>query len=204
MDSFIEWITLHAEHAHWFIFGAILLAGLNIPVSLDMLVMASALLASNLIPQHTVHLFLSIFLGCYFSAWIAYGVGRFGGKKLLQFSWFQKIFSEEKLKKTETFYKKYGILTFIIGRFIPFGVRNGLFMTAALSGMSFRKFILIDLLASSLWASITFFTCYKLAKYAPFFYAHFQTCSLITLLAFSVTLIGSIWYKRRKKSVIGS
>lgn len=38
MEALIEWVLSHAEHAHWYIFGAILLAGFNIPISADILV----------------------------------------------------------------------------------------------------------------------------------------------------------------------
>ena len=40
------------------------------------------------------------------------------------------------------FYKKYGALTLVIGRFIPFGVRNAIFLTSGISKMPFAKFFI--------------------------------------------------------------
>lgn len=61
--NFIELIQEHAHHAHWFVFGGALLAGLNFPMSIDLLMIASAIIAATMIPEHTVHLFLAIWLG---------------------------------------------------------------------------------------------------------------------------------------------
>ena len=41
----------------------------------------------------------------------------------------------------ENYYTKYGVVTLLIGRFIPFGVRNCLFVTAGIGKMRFWKFI---------------------------------------------------------------
>ena len=55
--------------------------------------------------------------------------------------------SKEKVNQISDFYKKYGMITLMGGRFIPFGVRNALFLTAGLGKMNFFKFALSDLIA---------------------------------------------------------
>lgn len=52
MESLIEWLLQHAEHAHWYIFVAILLAGFNIPISADILLVMGGFLAATIIPEH--------------------------------------------------------------------------------------------------------------------------------------------------------
>jgi membrane protein DedA with SNARE-associated domain len=66
---------------------------------------------------------------------------------------------QERIDKIHNFYEKYGIVTLLVGRFIPFGVRNGLFLTAGLGQMKFIKFALSDLTACTI-STITFFTLY--------------------------------------------
>jgi membrane-associated protein len=63
MDTLIAFFSQHAPHAHFFIFLAILLAGVNIPISIDLLLLLSALLAANVVPENTALLFLSVLLG---------------------------------------------------------------------------------------------------------------------------------------------
>src|SRR3990172_3328356 len=107
MDAINTFILEHAHNAHWFIFGAILLAGLNIPLSIDLLVLASALLAATIAPEKMWTLYITITLGCYLSAWISYWVGRLLGRVLLRFRFFKKLLSEERLQRVKIFYEKH-------------------------------------------------------------------------------------------------
>ncbi len=202
MDSIVAWITQHAEHAHWYIFVAILLAGFNIPISADILIIGAAVLAATIIPDHVWHLYLSIFLGCYFSAWIAYWLGRLAGKKLCRFRWFQKIFPIHRVEKIQKFYHKHGLWTLIIGRFIPFGVRNCIFMSSGISRVSFLRFALLDLPACLIWSSLAFYLFFSLGKNFQTLVNHLKIVNISIFLAFGVTVITILWYKRRKKTVI--
>jgi len=146
------------QFAPWLIFGLLLLAGLNIPVSEDAMLLISALLAFKN-PDHLIPLFLGVYLGAYLSDLICYTLGRTLGPKLFEVSFFKNMMSEKKRAKINSFYSRYGVITLILGRFIPFGVRNGLFLTAGLGKMNFKKFALSDLLACTI-SSLTFFTLY--------------------------------------------
>ncbi|CAM0117862.1 DedA family protein [Rhabdochlamydiaceae symbiont of Dictyostelium giganteum] len=201
MESLISWILAHAHSAHWWIFAAILLAGFNLPISADVLIALSALLALSLGPAFLWKLYLAIFLGCYFAGWIAYWIGRIGGEWLLKTSWFRRIFPKERQDKIEYFYHKYGFLTFLIGRFIPFGVRNCLFMSSGMSKIPFLKFALWDLPACFLWTSLSFSLFWFLGKHSPDFTNHLKILNLTLFSAFGVTAIAVLWYKRRGKKI---
>lgn len=199
MDQLTEFILANRFYAPWLTFFLILLAGLNIPISIDVLLVLSAFLAATIIPEYTFTLYLTVLLGCCFSAWIAYWVGRIFGIKLLNVRWFSKILSPNRLKKVGIFYEKHGLLTLMIGRFIPFGVRNCLFMTAGMSKMPFGKFILRDGIACSFWASLSFYAFYSLGLNYEKLLNHMKTVNIGLFLAFCVTLIGVFWYKKHKK-----
>lgn len=199
METFVNWLLEYANHAHWFIFGAIILAGMNIPISADLMVIISAVLAATVVPEHTFYLFGAVFLGCLFSAWVAYWIGRIVGPRLLNLKWFSKILHPERLTKIRSFYEKWGLLTLIIGRFIPFGARNCMFMTAGMSKSSFSKFILRDLVACGIWSSVAFYLFYILGQNYKMLYEHVKTFNILIFSAFSVTLIAIIWYKKVKK-----
>src|SRR5579883_2219232 len=113
MDSLVNWIVQHAEQAHWFVFASILLAGLNIPISADVIIIVSAILAATVVPENFWLLFLSVFIGCALSAQLAYWVGRLIGPKLLQLRYFSKLLPSERLVKIQNFYEKYGLSTLI-------------------------------------------------------------------------------------------
>lgn len=199
MDSLSGLIADHAAHAHWFAFGIILLAGMNIPVSIDVVVIATALIAARILPEHTLHLYLAVLFGCYFAAWIAYWVGRVLLPKVLKIPIFSKLLSPKRIEKARVFYEKHGLWALALGRFIPFGVRNCLFMSAGLSRMSFLKFICLDALACLLWCSTSFYLFYTLGHHYEKLSGSIKIFNLTIFTAFAMALIGIIWYKRMSR-----
>jgi len=200
MEPIIQFIFEHAPYAHWIVFGALMLAGINVPVSEDLMIIFSAVLAATVIPENTYKLFAAVFLGCYLSDWVCYWVGRYFGPKLWNISWFAKTFDRKKIDQVHEYYAKYGFLTLLIGRFIPFGVRNGLFLTAGLGKMSFRKFILSDGIACLCSNTTLFVLAYMVGKNYQVLISYLKTFNIFLFAAFVVSIIGFIWYKRRKKA----
>ena len=96
-------------------------------------------------------------MGAYFSDLISYAMGRYLGPVMLKIKFFANALPEEKINTVQKYFNKYGILTLIIGRFIPFGVRNPMFMTAGLSKMNAAKFAIGDFIASTLTVGIYFY-----------------------------------------------
>lgn len=158
MPELLAFIQNHIEYAPYLIFGLLLLAGFNIPVSEDGMLFIAALLASKN-PEYWPLLYAGVYLGAYFSDLICYGLGRMVGPKLLRFKLFANIATRSRIDKISHYYARYGVITLILGRFIPFGVRNGLFLTAGLGQMRLIKFALADLLACTI-SSATYFSLY--------------------------------------------
>lgn len=157
MENLFSFVCAHAENAHYLFFGLLMLAGLNIPISEDVLLLTAGALVSRCIPDSYLHLYLWMFFGCWISGWEAYWLGRILGRKLLKYKWFNHALTEEKVKKLHVFYEKFGIFTFIVGRFIPGGVRNALFITAGMGKMPFGLFIIRDFVAALITTNIVFY-----------------------------------------------
>tara|TARA_B110000908_G_C10137563_1_gene395206 strand:+ start:404 stop:1000 length:597 start_codon:yes stop_codon:yes gene_type:complete len=159
MDAALELIQSNITIAPYVILGLLLLAGLNLPVSEDLMLFTSAILAAKH-PDMKYLFFICVFLGCYLSDLICYFLmGRFLGTKIFKINFFAKMVSPEKIEMISNFYKRYGILTLIIGRFIPFGVRNALFISAGIAKMPALKFAVSDLIACTI-SSVFFFCLY--------------------------------------------
>lgn len=159
MEVFLDFVQGNIDYAPYAFFGLLFLAGFNLPVSEDLLLLSSALLAIKN-PHMKYELFTGVFLGAYVSDLICYAfMGRFLGQKIFKIKLFSKMITDEKLEKVNGFYSKYGILTLLIGRFIPFGVRNALFLTAGLGKMNAWKFAISDFIACSI-SCIFFFWLY--------------------------------------------
>ena len=99
----------------------------------------------------------------------------------------------------QKFYKKHGMFTFLIGRFIPFGVRNCLFMTSGLSKMPFLRFAFLDSIACFLWVTLSFTLFFHLGQNFDKLWGYVQSFNLFIFLTFTVAVIAVIWYKYAKK-----
>lgn len=199
MDQLIQFILDHAVHAHWLIFGALILAGFNVPISEDLMIIISGLLAATAVPENTLYLFIGVFLGCYISDWISYWIGRILGPKLWSIKWFAKTIHPNRLDQAHRFYQKYGFWTLMIGRFIPFGVRNCLFITAGMGRMPFSKFLLSDGIACIISNTALFSVTYALGRNYQILFSYLKTFNIAIFSVFIVTIIGVICYKRWSK-----
>ena len=197
----MELILPHLPYAPFIAFFLILLAGMNLPISTDVIMVTSAFIAGSIAPELTIPLYLSILLGSYFSAWISYWFGRLIGNYMLQFSFFQKMFPLARLQKIEAFYQKKGLLALIVGRFIPFGTRNCIFMTTGLSKTSFTQFALRDAIACPIWATTSFTLFHHLGANYQLLIHYLKMFNIIIFAAFAILAIAIIWFKKRKKTV---
>ncbi len=181
MESLLAWLSANADHAYIWIFFLLVLTGLSIPISEDLMLIAAGVLAGTVMPEYTIHLFLAVFLGTYFSDNIAYGLGRFCGSKLCNFGWFKRVFAPENMQFLNQFLHRYGAWTLFFGRFIPFGVRNGIFMTAGFGKMRFVTFMLCDAVACLLFTGLIFFAAYSIGHNYEFLIDSLHVAGLILL-----------------------
>jgi len=194
MEDLIAIIQANIEFAPWIIFGMLLLAGFNIPVSEDGMIFISAVLASTH-PGTRLSFFLGVYAGAYFSDLICYWLGRLLGPKLFKIRLFANMASPEKIEKVSAYFERYGILTLIIGRFIPFGVRNAMFLTAGLSKMDFVKFALADLLACTISVATYFYLYYQYGE------AVIDSIKEANIVIFVIALLAAAgyWVYRRQQ-----
>lgn len=196
MEAIVDFIQQNVHLAPYVTFGLLLLAGFNIPISEDLMLFISGTLAAKY-PDHLVPLLTGVFFGAYLSDLICYWMGRLLGPKLWDIKFFANMVSQDKVSKIHNYYEKYGIITLILGRFIPFGVRNGLFLTAGLGKMNFLKFSLSDLTACVISTSVYFPLYYKygstVVEYVKKGNVVIFTIAILVVLAFIVK-------KKRKKA----
>lgn len=202
MESLLNFACEHAHSAYWIFFLLLMLAGLNIPISEDIILLTGGAIASICIPEHAWHLYFWIFAGCWISAWEAYAIGRKLGPKLYDVRWFKHYITRERISRLHHYYEKFGVFTFIVGRFIPGGVRNALFMSAGLGKMPFLTFILRDGIACLISTSTLFWLGFYFSANYRMIADYIKTYNEIALLVLlSALLIGVILIvqKRRRR-----
>lgn len=152
-----QWICMHAEYSSFAFFGLLLLSGLFIPISEDLTIIVAGMVASHCLnPEHFKFLLFMVWLGCLLSAWETYWIGRLLGPKILSLPIIHYFITPKHIKRAEELIHKYGIYSFLVGRFFPGGVRNALFLTSGFSRMPFPIFIMRDLVAGTLTTTVLF------------------------------------------------
>lgn len=199
MESLVLWLTENSHQAPLLIFWLLVVAGFSLPISEDVLLIASGVLASTVIPEKTSQLFIAAFAGSYISDVIAYGLGRFFGDKIYRFKWFKK----KQADTLKAFYKKYGIWALGIGRCIPFGFRNGIFMSAGAAKMHFGRFLLSDGVACALFSAFIFSLAYSFGSNFDELASYVQSGGLIigAVLLVALALFAFISWRRKAVKV---
>ncbi len=203
MEAIILFITENVNLAHYMIFFLLLLAGLNIPLSEDLLVLAGGYLAGRYAPESALLWYGFIFAGCWISAWECYWLGRLLGPKLYEIRWFKRWLTPALIERIHVTYEKYGIFTFIIGRFIPGGVRNALFLSSGLGKMPFGTFALRDGAGCLLSSGSLYLLGFSFAENSDFLFHFSETYRIITVGFFILLALGILYsylYLRKKAS----
>lgn len=201
MEEFFFYICHHVHNAPWILFCLLLLTGLCIPISEDILLLSGGAIASACIPEHAKTIYVWLFLGSYLAAWEAYWIGRLLGPKLYQVYYFRSIVTPHRLERLRHYYAKFGVFTFIIGRFCPGGIRNALFISSGLTKIPFYLFALRDGCACLISTITLFFLGYQFGQnfdlIVSYFYRYTHWFFIVCLFLFFVGFIYLYFRKRR-------
>ncbi|PIP57948.1 hypothetical protein COX03_00305 [Candidatus Woesebacteria bacterium CG22_combo_CG10-13_8_21_14_all_39_10] len=142
----------------------------------SLLFAAGALAASsslNIFALYILLLFASI-LGDTINYW----VGHFIGPKVFEGE--HKFIKKEYLIRTQKFYDKYGGQAITIGRFVPI-VRTFVPFVAGIAKMSYKFFIIYNILGGVLWVSLFTWTGYFFGN-LPFVKNNFRYVVVVIIL----------------------
>ena len=162
------------------------------------MLVVSGMLASTIVPENALKIFAGVFFGCYFSDWIAYWIGRGLGPRLWHLKWFANMVSKRNLCRMKFFYGKYGFWTLLFGRFIPFGVRNCLFITAGMTRMHFGKFLLSDGIACLISNTVLFTLAYSFGKNYNVLLEYLKVYNIVIFCLFVLFSLCSAFFFLRK------
>ena len=137
----------------------LLLAGINFPFSEDLIIITGALLSHDKASSLILNLG-AIYIGVLVSDFFVYWVGTRARKGASKTSFFVRVIPEKVIEKMHYNLDKYGIFAFIVGRFIPFGVRNTMFFTSGFFNLDFKTFLFYDITAAMISVNTLFFLTY--------------------------------------------
>lgn len=199
LDAIKKLILGHPDLAPFAIAFALMIAGLNIPISADVVILIAATVAATLLKGSFFKIFLGIYFGSLIAAYLAYFQGRYLGDILKERTFFKKLFPQTRLEKIKNYYLNYSWATLIIGRFIPFGFRNALFISTGLSKFPFKAFAIRDAVACFIWSFAIYTSFYQLILSAQDVYTLIKKFNIVIFCVLGITVFGLVWYKQAKK-----
>ena len=125
---------------------------------------------------------------------VNYSIGRYIGPKVFDkpdSRWFR----QEHLRRTQAFYDKYGGVTIIIGRFVPI-VRTFAHFLAGVAGMTYRKFLIFNLIGGVLWISSLVYAGYVFGN-IPWVKNNLSLI-VVGIVAVSLIPVASTWWREHR------
>lgn len=140
------------DYGYWAIFLAIFFEDFGVPVPGETVLVICALFAA-LGELNLILVGLLGFSGAVLGDNTGFAIGHFGGRKVI-LKWGKYVFlTEKRLKKLEKYFTKRGGLVVAVSRFIQ-GLRQFNGIIAGISEMSWKKFVLYNVIGAALWVGL--------------------------------------------------
>lgn len=165
------------------VFIALFLAGFNLPISEDALIIASAAICQEK-PELLVPTLVFLYFGIVLSDLLCYFWGFLVSKGLSGFKFVRKILESNKKTIIMNRLEKTGFITFVTIRFIPFGMRNALFISSGFFHLKLWKFILFDWIAALISSQTLFWLIFCLGESSSLWQKLICAALLVVLLSF--------------------
>ena len=165
----------------------------------SLLFAAGALIAEGNTGLSIYLLALILIVAAFTGNTVNYLVGGYLGPKVFKEK--NKILKLEYYLQTHAFFEKHGAVAVILSRFMPI-IRTIAPFVAGVSGMSFLKYSLYNIIGGAAWIIVFLFAGYFLGN-VPFFKAHFALVGIVIILISIIPPIyAAIKSRSAKKSVV--
>lgn len=135
-----------------------------------------------------------VFLGAVLGDNVGYAFGAKVGNKI-----FNKpdsfLFRKENLLKAAEYYKKYGVMTIIISRFIPF-VRTFAPIVAGAAEMNYKTFVVYNIVGGFLWTVLMVLAGFLLVRVFPDIGQHL---TLVVVIIVFLSILQPIFHILKEK-----
>ena len=191
LPGFLEALASPLEHyGLWAIFFLVLVEDFGIPVPGETVIIAASIYAGSG-RLNVVAVGVVAFVAAVFGDNIGYGIGRFGGRRLVD-RWGKYVFlTPERLDKAEDFFDRQGAKIITIARFIE-GLRQANGIIAGITKMHWLRFIAYNALGAALWVGTWVSIGYFAGQHINTIYGVITRYSLYVAIAAVVVIVALI------------
>jgi membrane protein DedA with SNARE-associated domain len=192
-----ELSSLFAKYGYWAVFFGVLLEDAGLPLPGETILLYASFLAHSKHELQLPYVILIAIIAATMGDNIGYGLGRYGGRPLLDR--YKHIFhiSPEIVARGERLMERYGALAVFFGRFIT-GLRILAGPLAGTLHMSWKKFAIFNFLGAAAWVTAVSLAGYLFAGEYRLLIQTFGRVQVYVLLA--AIAIGLFWWWHHKKA----
>lgn len=150
------------EHVSYLsIFFVLVLTGSGLPIPEEFPIILAGVLSAPPNQQLNPWLaFMWCLLGAIIGDCVMYVIGyHFGRPVLRDHPWFARFITPEREIRIEEMFRKHGLKVFFVARFLV-GIRSPVYLTAGILRVSFRRFLMIDLLCATVVVGTFFWVAF--------------------------------------------
>lgn len=129
---------------------------------------------------------------------LAYAVGRYGGRSLLERYGKYILISRHEMDVADSWFARRGELTVFAGRLLP-GVRTFISLPAGVAGMNFGKFLFYSFLGMLPWSYLFTYAGFRLGNSWSLVREYLHKFDLVIIVALVAAVAWFIWYKLRRR-----
>ncbi len=154
--------SAHGTFAYTLVFGFLVACGLGLPLPEDVALVTGGYL--SFIGAANLWLMLAFALsGILVGDLLVYAAGHRYGQELAHAHWLHRYLTDDKIKRVEAYFAKYGQGLVVAARFLP-GLRVVTYFSAGASEMGAWRFLLFDALAACVSAPLWIFIGRRLGR----------------------------------------
>ncbi|MDD6878659.1 MAG: DedA family protein [bacterium] len=197
MDHYV--LSLIDKFGYFGMFLGMILEAVIIIIPSELILATGGILASKKMFSF-FGAFIVGLLGSIFCAIIIYFMGYFGGTSFAKKYGKYFFMKQDDLKKTDTWFEKYGLIAACIGRNVPI-IRTLISLPIGIAKLSFKKFLLYTTLGSIPWTFVFVYCGYALGNNWTIINTYTSKLKVpirILIVVFIVSYLYKKIYKKKK------
>jgi membrane protein DedA with SNARE-associated domain len=144
--------SLIGSFSYLAVFGLLLLCGVGVPLSEDVIILTGGALVSQTGGSLAL-MIATAWVGELTGDWLLYRIGRSLGRRALDSRRFARVLTPARVGVVERHFKERGAWTIFVARFLP-GLRAPTFLISGMTGFPQRKFLFADAAAAAITAPL--------------------------------------------------
>ncbi len=196
-ERFFELLRAHFhQHGYWTLGVALLLENAGVPVPGETILLFASFLAFSSHELRLGWIILVATVACTLGDNLGYGIGRRGGRPLLDRYKHALRVPERHIRRGERLFARFGPAAIFFARFV-FGMRVIAGPLAGVLRMPWREFALFNFLGAATWVTVISSAGYLFGRHWKALLRVLKEVNVGVFIAFAVVILVLWWWRRR-------